>query len=106
MPHYNLDDLHGAVRRNSVQLSRGADRDRLNLGYSLADVYQCLLALRVCHFRETHPYDDGPCDDYLLSWPHLIQDGETTLDALYIKVKLTTDPKGELVAVVSFHLQK
>jgi hypothetical protein len=106
MPHHSLDALREAVRRKAIQLSRSADHRRLDLGYSLAEVCQCLLALTEQHFRKTHTYDHGICDDYLLSWAHVNQDGETQHDDLYIKVKLTAGPKGDLVAVISFHRQQ
>ena len=105
-PYHSLDALHEAVRRKAVQLLRSADHRRLDLGYSVAEVHQCLLALTECHFRKTHAYGQGMCDDYLLSWAHMNQDGETQRDDLYIKVKLTPCPKGDLVAVISFHREQ
>ena len=105
-PYHSLDALHEAVRREAVQLSRGADHRRLDLGYSEAEVHQCLLALTEHHFRKTYAYDQGMCDDYLLSWAHMNQDGGTQRDDLYIKVKLTPGPNGDLVAVISFHLEQ
>ena len=104
MPYYSLAALHKAVLSKAVQLSRGADRDRSNLGYSDEEVHKCLLALTEQHFGKTHKYSHGWCDDYHLNWAHMNQDEETQRDDLYIKVKLTMNPKGDLVVVISFHL--
>ncbi len=54
MPHYSLSDISKAVRENNIIYhGRKVQRDISNLGYELADVKNCLLALTNNDFQKS-----------------------------------------------------
>lgn len=94
-PHFSIIHLHqAAASEHTLRLTRNAQRDALNLGYTLEEVQAVLLSLTPQHFCKAHDY---MADVYQCRWE---KDGFT--DELYVKVTLQQDGQW-VVTVLSFH---
>ncbi len=103
MPHYSLSDISKAVRENNIIYhGRKVQRDISNLGYELADVKNCLLALTNNDFQKSHDYNGIVYDAYVFDYenPKI----NNSVDNLYIKLSLAGNYLSLTVSLASFHL--
>ncbi len=71
-----------------------------DLGYSTAEVIECLTRLKPSQFQKTIEYDDGLYDVYLLH----VKSPEGHYDEIYVKFKIPESATIQQVIVLSFHL--
>lgn len=101
MPVYDLQQVQETARKGSI-LYRGrkVQRDVANLGYAMADIRRCLLALGSHHFQRSHQYADKTYDAYVMEFPNPLE--ELQVDTLYLKFCLVD--KTLFILLGSFHL--
>jgi len=99
MPLYDLQDIREKAKTDSINYSKKAEQDIINLGYSREDVCNCLCSLTEEHFKETVEYINNGMpilfDVYLITFSK----SSDVNDNLYIKLKF----RG-WVTLQSFHL--
>jgi len=102
MPFYSLETIRQMAQdEGRIFLSRIAQRDSSNLGYSIKDIAACIRELKASNFLNTQNYNRIVMDAYKISY----EGPSGHCDELYIKLKLTSDHK-VVISVGSFHLSR
>lgn len=103
MAAYDLNDVKSAALQQAIQYrGRKVMCDTANLGYSLADVADCLAKLTTADYRKTHNYENQPPDDeYICKYTKRSSDDDQS-DDLYIKFCLLDGCL--IIDIASFHL--
>jgi len=102
MPFYSLETIHEIAQdENKIFLSRLAQRDASNLGYTTKNIAACIKKLNNSDFLNTQKYNGIILDAYRISCHVLLGNR----DDIYIKLRLTSEYK-VVISVGSFHLSK
>lgn len=99
-PRYQLEVVIDLARTGKVTLRRTAALRAQDLGYSTAEVIECLTQLKSSQFQKTIQYDDGLYDVYVVH----VASPAGHCDEIYVKFKIPESATIRQVIVLSFHL--
>jgi|SRR5476649_498043 len=100
-PCYDLRDVFIATLNDDIILSRKAQKDSRNLGYSRDDLIRCLQSLKPSDFKhcKIYPPNPFPHDVYVTRY---YRSPEDNYDDVYIKFFMAHN--NIIIELMSFHL--
>ncbi len=101
-PCYSLDTIRQSAKKNNFKYDgRNVDRDIRNLGYTGEDVKNCISNLTTHQFNKSIHYENSIYDAYIIDYK---KTDDTSIDRIYMKLRLLPNGELQIVGIGSFHL--